>query len=368
MANVKTMKSVLQERVTKRIEKGQAIAVKTLDQIQKESAGLNDFMGYLGKNGNVGFHSNGTLKVVLDKNKFSINPHAVAQTGGRMGVPTKYIKDLALGQEKWERDLAANILNEHMGHTDRHKVLIRTVDDEVRGVMSDRYKRMNTLEIYGQFLDATNKQGAVVVDAHLTPIKSYVETIIPKLVPVVTENNGTIYVVFGARIQNSDFGAGSLEVRNFMIQAVCLNGMVTNSPLKRKHVGSRISDDITFSERTVQLETKAQASIVNDLVTDLLSTSGIKKQISNIQDSSAKKMDMQKELLKLPKMGIQKGEVDLIGKVLMDNNESDGVAGTGSAWKLSQAITAVARDSDATRRRDLEEIGGSFIAPKKKKK
>ena len=227
--------------------------------------------------------------------------------------------------------------------------------------MSDKYKRLNTLDIYAQFLDATKKQGAVVVDAHLTPVKSYVETIIPNLVKIATKNNGQIYVVFGVRIQNSDFGAGSLEVRNFMMQAVCLNGMVSKSELRQRHLGGRISDDVIFSDKTVKLETKAQASAVNDLVMGLMSKSGIKTQIANIQKSSAKELDMKKELIKLPKMGILKGEVSLIEKVLMDNKESDGVAGSGSAWKLSQAITAVARDSDSTRRRDLEEIGGSFI-------
>jgi len=356
----KTLESVLQEKVSKRIELGKARAIKTLQQIQEDSAGLNDYHGYLGKGGNFSFHSNGVLKAVMGEENYSINSHAISQAGGRLGIPTKYIRELAQGT-KWERDLAANILNDHSENSKINKVLVRTVGDQVRGIVSERYKRLNTSGIYAQFLDATNRNSAVVIDAHLSETKSYLETMIPQMFKIETPNNGDVHVMFGARISNSDFGAGSLEVRTFMMQAVCLNGMVRESALKQKHLGSKISDDILSSQRTVDLDTEAQGSYVNDVVGTLLSKAGIKKQIESIQASSAKEMDMQGELKKLSK-SINKAEVSLVEKVLMENNPNDGIAGTGSAWKMSQAITAVARDTeDGMKRRDLEEIGGSYL-------
>jgi hypothetical protein len=354
------LEAVLAERVQGRILEGQQSALPVLQSIQRESESLTDYHGYLGANGNVAFHSNGSLKMILDNEHYGFNSHAIGQTAGRLGVPMKYIKDLA-GGDQWHRDLAANILNEHKSHTKRNKVLIRAVDGEVRGVLSERYKRLNTAQIYKQFLVANKNHGAVVVGAALSPTKSYVETLIPNMVKIETPKNGNVHVVFGARIGNSDFGAGSLEVRTFMLQAICSNGMVTNSALRQKHLGGVISDDIEISNHTVELQTRAQASEVNDLISTLLSTEGIQRHIDSIQQSSAKTIDIPKELKKLPQSGMLKEEISLVEQVLMNNNSDDGVYGEGTAWKLSQAITAVARDAEPARRRDLETIGGTYL-------
>ena len=356
-----TLATTLQDKVDQRIQAGKARAAIALKQIQDDSASLTDHFGFLGKQGNFNFHSNGVFSTNVDGNKFDINEHAIAQAGTKLGVPTRYIKDLAHGQ-KWERDLAANILNEHSQYSDRNKVLVRSVNGQIRGLLSENYRRLNTSGIYAQFLDATNSQGAIVVDAHLNEQKSYLETLIPQMFEIVTPNNGIVHVLFGARISNSDFGAGSLEVRTFMLQAVCTNGMVRDTALKQVHRGSKIDDMLLASQRTVDLDTQAQASFVNDMVTDLLSAASIKKQINSIQETSAKTIDLDKELKLLPKAGMMKGEVDLVGRMLMENNPNDGVQGIGTAWKMSQAITALARDTkNESRRRDLEEIGGTFL-------
>lgn len=359
----KGMVDVLQDKINKTIEQNQKRAAGVLDAIGEEGSSMHDFiapLGALNKEVKMKFISNGTLKVALDKDEYSIHNHAISQAGSKLGIPTKYIKDLAQGG-KWERDLAAKVLNEHSLHTDRSRVLVRSVNNQVRGILSDKYRRLNTPDIYGKFLQATSKRGAIVVDAHLDPTRSWIETIIPTIMQIETANNGIVHMVFGARIGSSDYGDGALDVRTFSMQAICLNGLVRNSVMNERHLGSRIPDNIKVSERTYKLDTMAMASLVGDTISDLLSRDNLMKQAISIQQSSEKIVDLDMEIKRLPQMGVLKHEVQAIETVLMNGKESDGVVGEPSAWKLSNAMTAMARDSEPRRMREIQEIAGRLL-------
>jgi len=356
--------SILQEKISKKVDAQQSNVVKTLQEIETEGLGITDFIAPIGALNNkvsMDFHSNGKLKMRLGKDMYGINDHAVAQAGTKLGIPTKYIKDLAKG-DKWSRDLAAEILNEHSLHTNRSRVLVRSVGNQIRGILSDKYRRLNTPEIYSQFLTAVYKNGGVVIDAHVDETRSFIETIIPTVMPIQTEKNGTVCVVFGARIGSSDYGDGALDVRTFMMQAVCLNGMVRNSIINQKHLGSRLPDDILLSEATYKKDTAAQASLVNDVVGQLMSKENLQKEAASIQKSAETEIDIDNEIKKLSNKGILKTEVGLIETVLKSGRENDGVQGEPTMWKLTQAMTAVARDHENGRRaREIQEIAGNLL-------
>lgn len=84
-----------------------------------------------------------------------------------------------------------------------------------------------------------------------------------------------------------------------------------------------------------------------------------------IQIASSKEVDIEREITKIAKIGlISKVEGEEIKKVLMDNKPEDGVQGGSSLWKLAQGVGAVARGKDDRRKRELEEVAGSFIKTK----
>lgn len=364
--NEQGLTEILRNKVNQRLEQGAANALPVVAMIEKESRSLDDMLVPIGRvNDVIGmeFLSQDNLTVkMINGSEYTINDHAMSQAAEKLGIPTAYIKKLARpGSATWERDLAATVLNRHSYHTDRTRVLVRTVGSQIRGILSDKYRRLNTSSIYEQFIRAATRAGARVVGAHLSNVKSYIEVLIPTLFPVQTEKNGIIHIVFGAQISNSDFGAGTLDVRTYFEQAVCLNGMVTKGGINQRHLGSRIPDDILISEETYRKDTDAMASLVNDIVTQMLSPEKIKQQIASIEATASKAVNLEHEIKKLPTAGVMKEEVKLVEAVLMNGREEDGLYGEPTMWKFTQALTAVARDAEPQRRRDLEEIAGKLM-------
>ena len=64
---------------------------------------------------------------------FSLHDNAIGQLADRMAIPQRYLRNLA-GGEPWARQLAATVLNEHSGWTERSRVLVRTVGRRVKEI------------------------------------------------------------------------------------------------------------------------------------------------------------------------------------------------------------------------------------------
>lgn len=292
--------------------------------------------------------------------QFGLHRHAVGQIAEKLGVPSAYLRNL-VGGDPWQRDLSVNIMQKHTDNNQRERVLVRTVDNEVRGFLSDKYRRLNSMEIFIAFLMAAQQYDNVLVDAHAGETKGFLEVINPNIVEFDTPLNGRNYAAFGARIRNSDFGDGALEVRTFMLNVKCMNGMVGQSMLKEFHLGGRIPENIRISEDTYKKDTAAKAALVSDIMRQVYNPENTEMMIRKIEGASAKAVDLIKEVEKLPKLGFTIGEADAVGKVLMNNDPNDGVEGGASLWKLVNGMTAVARDAAPERRRELEQIAGDML-------
>jgi hypothetical protein len=292
---------------------------------------------------------------------FNLHEHAVGQIADKLIVPPSYLKTLVAGKD-WQKDLAVTIMQRTADNTTRERVLVRSVEGEVRGFLSDKYRRLNSMEIFMAFLLAAQAANNVLVDAHSGETKGFLEVINPNIVEFDTPLNGRNYAVFGARIRNSDFGDGALEVRTFMMNVQCMNGLVGQSMLKEFHLGGRIPENIQISEDTYKKDTVAKAALVGDIMKQVYSPENTAAMISKIEGASGKAVDLIKEVERLPKLGFTLGEADATGKVLMNNNPDDGVQGGASLWKLINAMTAVARAAAPERRRELELIAGSLLA------
>jgi hypothetical protein len=81
-----------------------------------------------------------------------------------------------------------------------------------------------------------------------------------------------------------------------------------------------------------------------------------------IQGASAIDVDFDSELRKLVKVGsLNKSDSENVQKILMRNNPYDGTQGDSTLWKLTQAITALARELDDRRSRELHELSGMLM-------
>lgn len=355
----------------RRMIDGKAAGVEaTLNRLQAEGKISQDFIAPIGVNLKMNDHSpvitfahpqGGQVVMNMTDGQFTMHDNAIGQIADRMGIPQRYLRTLAGGKD-WQRDLAAHLLNEHSGWTDRSRVLVRAVGTQVRAVLSDSYRRLNSVDILSAFIMEAAGQGAVVADAYMTDTKVWAETILPEPFVIPTQNNGDVVIFAGARFSTSDYGDGSVDMRSFLLNGACLNGMVRESVMRQVHLGSKLPDNLALSQRTYELDTQTTVSAVRDLTQGLYSKDNLLRKAHEIQGASEMVVDLDNEVKKLTRDGwLLKAEGEAVQKILMNNNPDDGVTGAPTLWKLTQAITAHARDLEPQRSRELHEISGELI-------
>lgn len=362
------LNQVVMNKVQKMID-GKAVGVQaTMSRLIEEGKIAQDYIAPIGVNLKAQEHSpvitfsgENRLMMNMPDGQFSLHDNAIAQLADRMGIPQRYLRSLASG-EPWAIMLAAHVLNQHSDWTQRSRVLVRTVGHQVRGVLSDSYRRLNSVEILTAFVQEAAGQGAVISDAYMNDTKVWAETILPTPITVPTKNNGDVIIFAGARFSTSDYGDGAVDMRAFMLNGACLNGMVRESVMKQVHLGSKLPDNLALSQQTYELDTKTTVSAVQDLTRGLFSADTIKRKAYEIQGASEMEVDFDRELKKLTGNGwLLKQESKEVEKILMRNNPDDGVQGGATLWKLTQAITAHARELSPERSRELHEISGELL-------
>lgn len=367
-----TMQQGLNEVVINKVQRmieNKSVGVQaTMERLVNEGKIAQDYIAPIGvelRNKDhapvITFSGNGHVLMNMQSGQYSLHDNAIGQLAEKMGIPSRYLRQLASGDE-WQRQLASTVLNEHSGWTQRTRVLVRTVGQEVRGVLSDSYRRLNSVEILTAFVQEASQQGAVIADAFMSDTKVWAETILPTPLTIPTRKNGDVIIFAGARFSTSDYGDGAVDMRAFLLNGACLNGMVRESVMKQVHLGSRLPDNLQLSNRTYELDTRTTTSAVRDLTKGLFSKDNLMQKAIEIQGASEIDVDFDQELKRLVKGGsLLKSESESVEKILMRNDPDDGVQGGSTLWKLTQAITAHARDIEPIRSRELHEISGALL-------
>ena len=171
VTNEKTLQQGLNDVVINKVQRmidGKAVGVQAaMERLINEGKIAQDYVAPIGVNLKQKDHSpvitfNGGEKLIMNMpdGQFTLHDNAIGQLADRMGVPQRYLRQLSQGAE-WAKNLAAEILNEHSGWTERSRVLVRTVGEQVRGVLSDSYRRLNSVEILTAFVQEASRQGAM---------------------------------------------------------------------------------------------------------------------------------------------------------------------------------------------------------------
>ncbi len=383
MENINLFDSVANGEMTQQEGLNQVVINKVQRMLASHTKGVQDTMSRLIEEGKmqqdyiapigvklkendhkpvITFANEGGVQMLMPEGRFTMHDNAVGQLAERMGIPSRYLRTLAAGKDEWQRDLAAHMLNEHSGWTERSRVLVRTVGMQVRGVLSDSYRRLNSVEILTAFVEEASSQGAVISDAYMNDTKVWAETILPMPIEIPTAQNGTVVIFAGARFSTSDYGDGSVDMRAFLLNGACLNGMVRESVMRQVHLGSKLPDTLALSQRTYELDTKTTVSAIRDLTHGLFSKDTLMQKAKEIQGAAETEVDFTQELRRLTSSGaLLKKEGEEVQKILMRNDPSDGVQGGSTLWKLTQGITAHARELSPERSRELHEISGALL-------
>jgi hypothetical protein len=146
------LNQVVINKVRRMIEGRQGDVMDTINRLLSEGRIAQDFIAPIGVSQRskerpvISFKAEGRVQMAMPEGNFNLHGNAISQISEKMGIPAKYLRELSAG-DVWQKQLCATILNEHSGWTERTRVLIRAVGMEVRGVLSDSYRRLNSVDI-----------------------------------------------------------------------------------------------------------------------------------------------------------------------------------------------------------------------------
>jgi len=291
-----------------------------------------------------------------DQQMLPVRPTAHGQIASITGVPKRYY-DRMLAEDP---DLLAMNINAWLGRKDDRR-MIRTLDGNVRAMLSDRYARIDNLEIAEAILPVLAEAPEIkIASCEITERRLYIKAVDTRIRGEAKLND---IVEAGVLITNSEIGSGALAITPMIHRLVCLNGMVLNdSKFRRSHVGSRADiGDAAYAmltDETKQADDKAILLKARDIVKGALDATLFEKNLEKMRAATEgeKMADPQGSIERLSnKMGIQEQERTSILRHLIEGGDL-------TKWGALNAITRAAQDIDSyDRSTELEQIGGDIL-------
>ena len=363
--NVAQGEAVLQAKLNKAIEAGRSSAVGVIQRIQNEMpvdrVVKTDGLVFSQENGNLVVEASEMTKVgngVEGRRSTrlgSVHRNALSQLATRADLPMAYATTL-LDRGDWGRDLLAENLNTIFGKTAPQRVLSRAVNGQVRGVLSDSYRRLDARPIIEAFASSCQKVGAIPVEG----VGGDLRLSIRALLPMVFKSASEVFA-FGISIGTSDFGAGALSVEGFLMRLACLNGMTMQEELRKIHIGGRIDQDMQLSQKTYNLDAKAMASAVTDIVQKVLAPERVNGTLDLIGKAATEKIDPATSFRALAKKGLLKRELEAAEDVYRSGGVEQLPPGD-TTYRMANALSWIAKTAETPERRmELEAMAGEIV-------
>jgi hypothetical protein len=347
-----------QQILSQKIAEGARSAASTIERIQNEVPTdriVNTRAVDFAANGSGGVNRSG-LTVSVDGEVLVPTDYAIEQIAEKAGVPTPYLRSLTTRDSApWQRELAAETLRRHYHNRPAERMLSRSVNGNLRGWLSDRFRRLDARPLLDVLTTELSGIGAVPFSGTFTDTRVAIKALMPEIIePVPGE-----FMVLGLEWGNSDYGNGPHRLAEFAIRVACLNGMTKESVLREIHLGGRLSDRIEYSNRTYELDTRASASALRDTVKGVLGPAARERFVNQIRAANAKETSeaqLKAHVKSLP-MRTQKAIVDAFKSEDVIN-----LPAGSTAWRASNAISWIAKSADEETRLDLERLAARPVA------
>lgn len=346
-------------------------------ELERQSANRKDYIAQQGAvQAEVVTNGEGS-DVVLTGFNGALHPmraHAHRQLSDVLGIPGRYYERMRAEQP----ELLAKNINTWFQSGSDEKRMIRTVDNEVRAVLSPRYRPLDNFELAQAILPKLLALKVQVMSAALTETRMYIKVVLPdlsdELPPGVTWGSGHTqiaeygsnkagHLVAALTISNSEVGAGTLRVEPSVFTTWCTNLAVMKSAAMRKyHVGrsNEASENWeVFRDETRAADDRAFFLKVADVTEKAFDPATFRAAVDQIRIAAGDRIESRE----LPKV------VEVAARTLALPAGTQGSiltylaqGGDLSRWGLASAITATANGlEDYESATDLEHAGGELL-------
>jgi hypothetical protein len=227
----------------------------------------------------------GSLKLIVDSRQgdgeYGVTGLARRQLADKLKIPFAYFERMRTEQPQL---LDRNVNTWLQSDGDRR--MIRTLDGQVRAVLSDRYRRLDNFDLAENVLPILQRlEGARFESVELTETKMYLKVITPRVEFEVAPGD---IVQAGIVITNSEVGCGTLSVQPLIYRLVCKNGLIASDhALRKTHVGRSLTTEAesvnVFRDDTLAADDRAFFLKVRDVVEAAVSEATFRQVAQKLQ-------------------------------------------------------------------------------------
>lgn len=293
-----------------------------------------------------------------------LHKHALEQAASRVDLPVTLVNRF-LG-EPYGGELITDALNTVYKNRGEEKFLVRSSDAEIRGVLSDTYRRMDSGPILDAFARTCAEIGAVPIEGIGGDLRFSVKALIPKTYTVGKQEGNEEVFAFGVSLSNSDFGCGALSLQFFLWRIWCSNTATREDSLRKVHLGKRLAENIEYAKETYEADTNAMAFMVRDHVRGILSPPKIDEAVATLETAMETSVEPKKFFDKggeLEKLKLTRAEIDATRETFNNGDVEILPRGTSVA-RMAQAVAWLAQSAAPERRLELERAAGIIMEPK----
>lgn len=279
---------------------------------------------------------------------------AHAQLANALGIPKTYYDRLMSNAP----DLLVKNVN-HWLQKEPERKLVRTLDDGIRAILSDRYRPLDNIDVAEAVLPHLQRLGGEVISGQITDGHFYLKASTPRIRGEVAVGD---MVQTGVVISNSEIGDGSLRVDEMTYRLVCLNGAIHGQAVRKNHIGRKHdADELSgrefYRDETRQAEDKAFFLKVRDTVSNVLSQDRLDRNLEAMRGAKEKKIEVdpcQVVECAAKRFGLGEFERGSILKHLIEGSDL-------SVFGLSNALTRASQDVESYEMATAMEAAGGRI-------
>jgi hypothetical protein len=288
-----------------------------------------------------------------------LRPTAHAQMASTLSIPKPYY-DRMLAEQP---DLLARNVNTWL-QAQPAKKLVRTLDGQVRAVLSDSYRPLDNLDLAEAVLPKLIDLQATVLSGEVTESRFYLKAVTDRIRGEVKVGD---VLQAGVVISNSEVGQGSLRLEALDYRLVCTNGMIRETAVRKAHLGrgARGQDAIEDAREYFRSETRAADDRafflkVQDAAAAMFDQKRFDARLLQYREAGERQIASAADPVKVvevtaKRFGFTDGERSSILQHLIRGGDM-------SQWGLANAVTRAAQDVESyDRATELEALGGDVV-------
>jgi hypothetical protein len=320
-------------------------------------------------------HKPGDIGVWIGEERFGVTAHAHTQIAKFTDIPMDYYKRLL---EEAPSLLATNV-NQWIDYGDNRKKIrmVRTLDSNVRALLSDGYRRLEDEDLAEAVLPVLEELGLDIMSCEITDRRLYIKAVDPRVTRQLKAAGGewgdgrhniikTRTAMPAVTIANSQTGEGRLSVLGGLYDKWCSNlASFGERSVRKTHLGSRNElapgEELyeLLSDDTKRLTDQALWAQVRDTVRNIFNLTKFHELVDKVEATSADAIESDNipKVVEVTakKFGLGGAQKNSVLKHLIEGGEL-------SRFGLYNAVTRASQDQDdydeATR---MEILGGKII-------